>query len=110
MLLTNGSKILVCHRRLFPEDHRRFFFGSVEEYSDGIVKASGFTWKRDPTHGFQRKADRRIKLISIASGTVIVYELPREVDVEAIRIDQRGGHTVIATDGGKFQMDLSERL
>lgn len=110
MLLSKGTKLLVCHRRLFPEDHRRLFFGCVEMYCDGIAKVSGFTWKRDPTQGFQKKPDRRTKLISIGSGTVIVYELPAEVDVEQITIEQPGGHTVIATDGGKFRMDLSERL
>jgi hypothetical protein len=110
MLLPNGAKILVTHRRLFSEDHPRYFFGTVEMYSDGIAKVSGFTWTRDPTHGFQRKADRRSKLIAIASGSLIIYELPAEVDVEAVRIEQPGGHTVIATDGAKFQMDLSERL
>lgn len=110
MLLSNGAKVLVCHRRLFSEDHVRLFFGMVEMYSDGIAKVSGFTWTRDPTHGFQRKSDRRSKLVAIGSGSLIVYEIPSEVDLEAIRIEQSGGHSVIATDGEKFQMDLSERL
>ena len=110
MLLSNGAKLLVCHRRLYSEDHARYFFGAVEMYSEGIAKVSGFSWTRDPTHGFQRKGDRRTKLIALASGTLIVYELPAEVDVEAVRIEQPGGHTVFATDGSKFRMDLSERL
>ena len=109
-MLAKGAKILVCHRRLFSEDHQRLFFGVVEEYCDGIAKVSGFTWTRDPTHGYQRKSDRRTKLISVDSGSLIVYELAADVDVEAVHIEQPGGHTVIATDGGKFQMDLSERV
>ena len=110
MLLSKGSKLLVCHRRLFPEDHIRLFFGSVEEYCEGLAKVSGFTWTRDPTHGYQRKSDRRTKIVSISSGNLIVYQIPDEVDVEDVRIDQPGGHTVVATDGAKFRMDLSERL
>ncbi len=109
-MLSQGTRLLVCHRRLFVEDHPRYFIGTVESYDDGIAKVSGFTWTRDPTHGFQRKADRRIKLIAVASGSVIVYEITEPVDVEQVRIEQPGGHTVIATDGAKFQMDLSERL
>jgi hypothetical protein len=109
MLLSNGAKVLVCHRRLFSEDQSRFFFGVVEDYSEGIAKVSGFTWTRDPTHGFQRKADRRTKLIAVASGSVIVYELGREIDLEVVRIEQPGGHAVFATDGAKFRMDLAER-
>ena len=109
MILSNGAKLLISHRRLFAEDHPRFFFGVVEACSESIAKVSGFTWTRDPTHGFQRKSDRRSKLISLASGSLIAYEIPAEVEVEAIRIEQTG-HTVVATDGAKFRMDLSERL
>jgi len=110
MLLSDGARVLVCHRRLFPEDHPRYFIGVVEAYSDGIAKVSGFSWTRDASRGFQRKADRRTKLISVAAGNLIVYEIPRETDVEEIRIEQPGGHVVTATDGGKFRMDLSERI
>lgn len=109
-MLSQGTRLLVCHRRLFAEDHPRYFFGTVESYHDGVAKVSGFTWTRDPTHGFQRKSDRRTKLIAVASGSLIVYEIAAEVDVEQVRIEQPGGHTVIATDGAKFRMDLSERL
>ena len=49
-------------------------------------------------------------MISLASGNLIVYEIPEEVDVEAVRVEQPGGHRVVATDGEKFQMDLSERI
>ncbi|MDJ0787393.1 MAG: hypothetical protein QNK05_11340 [Myxococcota bacterium] len=110
MLLSEGSKLLICHRRLFVEDQLRFFFGVVEAYAEGVAKVSGYTWTRDPTHGFQSKSDRRTKLVSVASGSLIVYELSQDVDVAQVRIEQTGGHTVIATDGAGFQMDLSERL
>lgn len=109
-MLDTGARILVAHRRLFAEDQPRVFFGVVESYDDGIAKVSGFTWTRDPTHGYQRKADRRTKLIAVTSGMVIVYELPRELEIEAVRIEQPGGHAVVATDGAKFHMDLSERV
>jgi len=109
MLVSNGTKLLVCHRRLFPEDQLRYFFGSVESYDEGIAKVSGFSWTRDPTHGFQRKGDRRTKLIALGSGTLIVYEIPSEVNVEDVRIAQ-AGHSVTATDGAKFRMDISERF
>ena len=110
MPLSTGAKVMVCHRRLFPEDYVRFFFGSVEAYADGVAKVSGFTWTRDPTHGFQRKADRRTKLVPVASGSVIVYEIPSEVDVEAVQIEQVAAHTVAATGGRKIPMDLAQRL
>ena len=110
MLLEIGAKVLVSHRRLFPEDQGRFFVGSVVGCEAGIVKVTGLTWTRDPTHGFHRKRDLRTKLISLHSGTQIVYELPTNVEVEALRLEQPTGHTVILTDDAKFQMDLSERI
>ena len=64
---------------------------------------------RDPTHGYLRKDDRRTKIVSLASGNVIVYELPNEVDIEALYIEQAGGHRLLLRDGRKFCMDVSER-
>lgn len=110
MLISEGSKLLVCHRRLFSEDQVRFFFGVVEMYAEGIAKVSGFSWTRDPARGFQRKSDRRTKFIALASGSLIVYQIPDEVDLEALEIEQPGGHVVAVTDGAKFRMDLSERI
>ena len=109
MLLAAGAKLLVCHRRLYAEDHLRLFIGTVECYADGIAKVSGFTWTRDATHGFQRKNGRRTKFISLVSGTVMAYELPGDLDPESVHIDQSTGHGVIMTDGASFKMDLSER-
>ena len=110
MLLDEGAKILVCHRRLFPEDQPRFFVGFVIGCEDGIAKVTGVTWTRDVAHGFHKKADLRTKLISLHSGTVIVYELPGDVEIEAIRLQQPAGHQIVLCDDRKFHMDLSERV
>lgn len=110
MVLMQGAKLLVTHRRLFAEDQPRYFFGTVEIYAEGIARVSGFTWVRDPTHGYHRKSDRRTKLISIASGNHLVYELDSDVEIEDIVIEQRSSSHVMATDGLKFRMDLSERV
>lgn len=110
MLLETGAKILVCHRRLFAEDQPRYFVGFVVGCEDAVVKVTGFTWTRDVTHGFHKKPDLRTKLISLHTGTVIVYELPRELEVEALRLEQPSGHQILLTDDEKFRMDLSERI
>ena len=110
MILISGAKILVCHRRLFNEDHPRFFVGTVVACEEGLVKASGFSWTRDPGQGFVRKSDERTKVISLTSGSLIVYELPSEILIEDLTIEQPSGHTVVLTDGAKFRMDLAERM
>jgi len=109
MLLDTGTKLLICHRRLFSEDQPRFFAGVVEASEGGLAKVSGFSWTRDPSQGFVRKDDRRSKIVSLVSGTMFVYELPRELLIEDLHVEQTGGHTVVMTDGRKFRIDLSER-
>lgn len=108
MILGTGAKLLACHRRLFEEDHVRFFVGTVTDYEAGIAKVRSFTWTRDPSHGFQRKSDERTKIVPISSGAMLVYELPTEIEMSELRIEQRG-YQVHLTDGKKFRIDLSER-
>ena len=109
MLFENGTKLLICHRRLFAEDQPRFFVGVVTACEGDLAKVSGFSWTRDPAQGFLRKDDRRTKIASLGSGATIVYELPAEVQVEELRIEQPGARSVRLTDGRKFSMDLAER-
>lgn len=110
MILPVGAKLLICHRRLYAEDNPRYFFGEVEMYSEGIAKVNGYSWARDQVSGFRRKSGRRTKLIAPASGSLIVYEIPADVDIENVRIEQPDVHSVIAADGAGFKMDLAERV
>ena len=109
MILVSGTKLLISHRRMFAEDQPRFFAGTVKACEGELAKVTGYSWSRDPAHGYQRKRDRRTKIVAIGSGTLMVYELPTEVDIEELRVEQPGGHVVRLTDGRKFEMDLSER-
>ena len=108
MVLVSGSTLLVCHRRLFPEDQPRFFVGTVTACEGGIAKATGFSWTRDATHGYRRKDDKRTKVVSVASGALIVYRLPVFVDIESLRIENGPHREVLLTDGQDFEMDLTD--
>ena len=110
MLLEPGARILACHRRLFPEDSPRFFIGTVVDYEAGVLKVSGLTWTRDAGRGFQKKRDPRTKVISLHAGTVIVYELPKEIDIGSLHLEQPSGTEIVLSDDAGFQMDLSERI
>ena len=108
MILQNGAKILVAHRRLFDADHGRFFVGLVEGYDDGIACVSGHTWIRDGYTGeFKRKDDERTKLIAIGSGNVIVYLLPTHVPLSSMQLVVAGTSVHLRGEGG-FEMDLTE--
>jgi hypothetical protein len=108
MILQEGDKILVAHRRLFEKDLVRFFIGQVEAYEGGVVKATGHTYVRDTMGGqLVEKADQRTKILSLSSGTLIVYELPHKVSLEKLRFVGGEGRLVL-TDGGGFTMNLNE--
>lgn len=108
MIIENGTKVLIAHRRLFEQDHMRLFTGIVEGYELGIARVLGHTWVRDGYTGeYRRKKDSRTKIISLVSGTVIVYQLPSTVDLSALRVVTKNTN-VYMQDGGDFEMDLTE--
>ena len=110
MILQDGDVVLIAHRRLFAEDLPRFFVGVVERYERGVARVEGYSWLREQMRGeMVRKPDLRTKIVSLESGTLMIYELPIEVEIEELRVEQPGGHVVRLTDGKKFLMDLSER-
>ena len=108
MILEAGSKVLLAHRRLFESDSVRFFVGVVDDYEAGMARITGHTWLRDGYRGiFTKKSDGRTKVISLSSGTIIVYQLPSTVQMSSLRFDISEG-TLLLEDGEGFRMDLSE--
>jgi len=110
MLLQKGDKLLIAHRRLFQGDAERYFIGSVEAYDQGVVRIIGHTWVHDVAHGkLIRKEDKRCKIISLVSGSLLTYQLPAHVAVDLLRIEQHKQHLVL-TGGDNFIMDISDRV
>jgi len=108
MILESGTKVLLSHRRLFETDHARYFIGVVEGYEDGLARVTGHTWLRDGYTGeYVHKDDERTKIISITSGTVIVYQLPSSLQLGELAM-RTEGHQVFLTDGADFCMDMTE--
>lgn len=110
MIFELGCNLLIAHRRLFKEDQTRFFVGRLVGYEDGLAKVAGYSWSRDPRlGGMHRKEDLRTKIISIASGTLIIYQLPSESDPSMIQIENGHNQELVLTDGNGFHMDLTEK-
>ena len=108
MILNQGDKLLVVHRRLFEKDDPRFFIGTVQDYEDGVAEVAGFSFVRDVLGGtVQRKEENRTKLLAISSGTLLVYQLPAEVKIESLTITASESELHL-TDGAGFVMNLSE--
>ncbi len=110
-MLEQGDKLLIVHRRLFEKDTPRFFVGDVQAYEAGIAKVNGYTFVKDLFSGnMQKKAHARIKIMSIISGTFIVYQLPVTVLLDSVRFDLDQEGALVLTDDGGFSMDVAESV
>ena len=108
MVLKPGDKVMVVHRRLFETDQSRYFVGAVEEYDGGVAKVTGFTCVRTDG-GFVKKDERRTKIIPIASGALMTYQLPSTVDLDVVAFQDAPQQKVVLTDGRGFEFDMTER-
>ena len=110
-MLKQGEKLLIDHRRLFDKDPPRFFIGEVEAYETGLAKVKGYTFVKDFLSGnMKKKPDILTKIMSIISGTFIVYQLPVTVLLDSVRfeLDQEGA--LILRDEEGFAMDVGESV
>jgi len=107
-MLNDGDKVLVAHRRLFRGDAAHYFAGTVVAYEAGLVKVTGHSYVRDPvTGGMIEKSEPRTKVLALASGTLMVYQLPSATALESLTFTWDKGR-VTAIDGKGFEMNLGE--
>jgi hypothetical protein len=108
MILNEGDNILIAHRRLYDRDDTRFFVGRVDAYEAGVVKVTGYSYVRDTLGGgMLAKAETRTKILSLSSGTLIVYQLPDRVALDALKFVSADGQLSL-TNGKGFTMNLTE--
>ena len=108
-ILSPGEKIHVIHRQRFEKDARRHFVGEVQCYEHGMARACGYVFVVDHLnkHMFVKRPDRRIKLIPIRSGDVIVNVIPETVDLERVVYELKD-RSLRVTDGSDWSMDVKE--
>ena len=107
-LLKSGSCVRVVHRRLFERDDNRLFVGQIESMDCGVIRTTGYFFVRDIMEGtVRRKSESRTKLLSLTSGTLIVYVLPPDFDLNQTEVCCKETE-VWLTDGNEFSMNLSE--
>ena len=56
----------------------------------------------------QRKEDRRTKIVSIASGTLMVYRLPLSLDIDSLHVETGVNREILLSNGHGFEMDLTD--
>jgi hypothetical protein len=108
MILKQGDMLLIVHRRLYDKDEARFFVGHVEDYESGIVKLRGHSYVRDTISGLMiEKSDVRTRILSLSSGTLLVYQLPDALDIDDVKFEILD-NLLSLTDGKEFKMNLAE--
>jgi len=109
MIVQKADVLLITHRRLFAEDLPRFFIGRVDNYADGLVLISGYSWVRDSIHAeMKRKDDLRTKVVSLSSGTALIYQLPGDLDIAALRLESAERQQLFLVDGHGFSMNITD--
>ena len=85
--------------------------GEVQDYENGVVKVKGYTFVKDLFSGsMKKKSAARTKIISIVSGTFIVYQLPGTMLLDSVRFDLDQDGTLMLMDEGGFSMDVGESV
>jgi hypothetical protein len=108
MILQQGEKIHVIHRRNFETDPHRHFAGTVDDYENGIARVTGHIYTVDMVKfSFFRRPELRTRIISLISGDLLVNVLPEEVDLEKVVYKQEKS-SVRVTDGSDWHMDISD--
>ena len=108
MILKQGEKVHIIHRRHYEKDHHRHFIGLVDAYEGGVARVTGHVYTVDPIKfTFVKRAEQRTRLISVSSGDVLVNIIPGKVNLEKIVYKQER-KAVRVTDGSEWYLDLSE--
>jgi hypothetical protein len=108
MILKQGEKVHIIHRRQYEKDHHRHFVGVVDSYEGGVARVTGNVYTVDPVKfTFIRRAETRTRLVAISSGDVLVNVLPQNVNLEKIYYKAER-KAVRVTDGSSWYLDLSE--
>jgi hypothetical protein len=109
MVLEPGSHIFVVHRRLYKDDHSRFFMGKVDNFEDSIIRVTGHSWVQDPFTGkIAKKENGSTKILSLSSGTLLIYVLPPQSVLSSIQIEHTKDNRTFVTDGKEILLDLTE--
>ncbi len=108
MMIAHGEKLHIIFRRRFDGDLRRHFLGEVVATEGPFARVIGHTFVFDTaSNRYERRPERRVRLIGLADAGVVVNLLPPDVDLEALDYRIVDGHLVI-TDGRDFRLDINE--
>ena len=103
-----GEKVHVVTRRAFPQDVRRHFVGSVQAISDDAIKLEGYAFVlRGATNEYERRPEKRVRVVSLSDGANIINVLPESVRLDDLKYAFSSGR-LLMTDGDGYELELTE--
>lgn len=108
-IVRRGEMVHVGQIPRFERDVRRHFIGVVEAYDQGLMRVSGYSYVvEDPKRPlFQRRPERRTKVVSLVAAGHSIYIIPPGVNLEDIHYKMIQNRMVV-TDGRAWTMDVKE--
>ncbi len=108
MILQNGEKVHVVHRRRIEKEPHRHFIGVVDAYENGLARVTGHIYAVDSVkYVFFRRPEVRTRIISLHAADVLVNIIPPSVDLAKIVYKQEK-KSLRVTDNANWYMDISD--
>lgn len=107
-LIEVGEKLHIITRRMFENDLRRHFAGTVRAVAGDLVRVQGYTFVFNPNvQEYRRRPEMRTRIFALSDAQLIVNIIPAEADLERTLYVVRDGRLVVS-DGGTFSLDVNE--
>ena len=106
-VLSVGENVILITKRLFADDVRRHFIGTVVACAGSVVRVEGHAWVASNIGQYERRDDLRTQIFSLSYGGEVVLLVPPSVDLGALIYHITSGHLLI-TDEADYSVDITE--
>ena len=108
MMLQINDKVLIASRPIGENQKKEFFIGAVVEFSAGLVKVTGVSWRIDSvTQAFTPKKTILTQIFSLNSGLYDCYSLPHSIKLNQVQFEQSQSGEVFIKDQKDFALDIT---
>ena len=106
-VIAAGEKVIIITKRIFADDVRRHFIGTVTACSGSLVRVEGHAWIANNVGGYERRSDHRTRVFSLSYGGEVVLIVPPSVELDDLTYRIVTGRLII-TDDADFSLDITE--
>lgn len=109
-VLEQGDPVLIITRGNYQGDACRHFVGHVERYDMTAVRVAGYAFIYEREHDrFTKRKQQRTRIFRL-DNQIILFVLPSDTEVGALKYEVDPEQGLIATDGNHVKLLLSEFL